>query len=175
MRTALLMACGAFVGLISPVMAADPIPTTADALQKRLATYDPRALAAAKHYYEQPAMKATLIATINAMTKTIFPMIAQQYPNLTPQGQAKLQQIIEDVMNARLDILEEISEVAMLDTLSTDEIVAWDKFASSPVGASILSKTPNMVQDVSSSMQPFGLDTAAAVDAEIKANAAELH
>jgi hypothetical protein len=175
MKTVLLMALGASIGLVSAAAAADPIPTTIDALQKRLATYDPRALAAAKHYYEQPAMKATLIATIHAMTKSIFPVIAQQYPNLTPQGQAKLQEIIDDVMSERLDILEEISEVAMLDTLSTDEIVAWDQFASSPVGESILSKTPNMVQDESSSMQPFGLDTAAAVEAEVKANAAELH
>jgi|SRR5579863_608788 len=175
MRAALLLALGASIGFISAAAAADPIPTTADALQKRLATYDPRALAAAKHYYEQPAMKSTLIATINAMTKTIVPMIAQQYPNMTPAGQAKLQQIIVDVMAKRLDVLEQISEVAMLDTLSTDEIVAWDQFASSPIGASILSKTPNMVEDVSSSMQPFGLDTAAAIEAEIKADAAELH
>ena len=150
------------------------LPTTSPALQKRLERYDPRAVAAARHYYTQPAIKAGMVAMTDNMNIAMSNIMAQQNPNLSPQQLEQAKKAIGDATRERLDLILQMSMVVALDTLSTDELVALDKFYSSPVGASIIAKMPKMTKALPAMMQTIMPDYMNDVKARLKSAGAEL-
>lgn len=124
--------------------AAEPIPADPPALQKRLASYDPAAVEAARHYYAAPARRAGLLKVFDSVQRHLLGDIAKQNPGLDKDVVAKTMSIATGSIGDRLDILTQMSMVAALDTLTTSELVALDKFYSSPEGLSIVAKMPQI-------------------------------
>lgn len=154
--------------------APDAVPTNGPALQKRLEKYDPRAVAAAKHYYSQPAMKAGLVAMTDNMNKAMSNIMAQQNPNLSPQQLEAARKAIGEATRDRLDLIMQMSMIVALDTLSTDELVALDNFYSSPQGSSIIAKMPRIAKALPAMMQTIMPDYMNDVKTRLKGTGAEL-
>ena len=150
------------------------VPTTGPALQKRLDHFDPKAVAAARHYYMQPAVKAGMVAMTDNMNIAMSNLVAQQNPSLSPQQLDKMRKIIGDATRDRLDLILQMSMVSALDTFSTQEIVALDNFYSSPEGAGILAKMPKLAKALPAMMHTIMPDYMADVKARLKQNGAEL-
>ena len=160
----------------SPTVALTPdsVPTDGPALQKRLERFDPKAVAAAKHYYMQPAVKAGMVAMTDNMNVAMSNLVAQQNPNLSPQQLEKMRTVIGQATRDRLDLMLQMSMVVALDTQSTDELVALDNFYSSPTGAGILAKMPKIAQSLPAMMRTIMPDYLNDVKARLKQNGAEL-
>ena len=159
---------------VLPALAQEGPPTTPPAIEKRLSAYDPRAVAAARHYYMQPAVKAGLVAVVDNMDKAMTGLVAQQNPSLSPQQQDKIRQIVGDVTKERFNLILEMSMISALDTFSTDELVALDTFYSSPMGASILSKMPQLSRRLPAMMQAIMPGYMNEVKEKVRQNGAEL-
>ena len=157
-----------------PAIAQDAVPTNVPALQKRLERYDPKAVAAAKHYYSQPAMKAGMIAITDNMNKAMSNIMAQQNPDLSPQQLEQARKAISEATRDRLDLIMQMSMIVALDTLTTDELVALDTFYSSPQGAGIISKMPKIAQALPAMMQAIMPGYMNDVKARLKGTGAEL-
>jgi hypothetical protein len=166
----------AALGLLSalPVRAAEPVPSTPSAIDKRLAAYDPRAVAAARHYYSTPALRSALVAMVDSVNKSMLGLVSQQNPGIAPDQLVKVQKIVGDAMKERLDLLQQMSMVVALDTFSTDELVALDKFYSSPEGASVLGKMPKLAAQMPAMMQAIIPDYLNDVKTKLKASGTEL-
>ena len=154
--------------------AAEPVPSTPSAIDKRLSNYDPRAVAAARHYYNLPALRTGLIAVIDSVNKSMIGMVAQQNPRLTPDQIGKVQQVVSDAMKERLTLLQQMSMVVALDTFTTDEMVALDAFYSSPEGSSVLGKMPRIAAQMPAMMQTIMPDYLNEIKAKLKASGTEL-
>ncbi|MDR3462875.1 MAG: DUF2059 domain-containing protein [Beijerinckiaceae bacterium] len=164
----------AFLVAASPLRAAEPVPTDRGALEKRLATYDPAAVKAARHYYGSPALKAGLVAVIDNVQKSMTGFVSKQNPSLSAEQLAKIQTIVRDSMNERLDLILEMSMVVALDTMTTPEIVALDQFYSSPLGSSIIAKLPQIAARMPSIMQAVMPDYINDIKTKLKAANPEL-
>jgi hypothetical protein len=164
------------VGVLTsvPARAVDSLPTTEPDIAKRLATFDPRAVAAAQHYYETPSIKTGLLAMVDNMNKGMIGLVTRNNPNLTPEQAAKVEVAVSDALKVRLDLLLRMNMVAALDTFSTDELVAMDKFYSSPEGASILQKMPKLSAQLPAMMRAFVPDYMNDVKARLKTSSPEL-
>jgi hypothetical protein len=163
-----------FMAAASPLRAAEPVPAERGALEKRLATYDPAAVAAARHYYGSPALKAGVVAIVDNIQKSMMGFVSQQNPTLSEEQLAKIQAITRSSMNERLDLILEMSMVVALDTLTTSEIVALDQFYSSPVGSSIVAKMPQIAARMPSIMQTIMPDYVNEIKTKLKAANPEL-
>ena len=108
----------------------DKALTKAD-VDARLAKFDPRAVAAARHYYENPQLKIMVLTMATTMGKTMAGLVAQKNPSLTPQVQAKVQEVVNQAMAGQIDLIQQLGMLAALQTFTTDEIVAVDGFYSS--------------------------------------------
>ena len=161
-------------GVPGGVQGGADVPTTGPALQKRLEHYDPKAVAAARHYYTQPAIKAGMVAMTDNMNTAMSNILAQQNPNLSPQQLEAARKAIGEATRDRLDLIMQMSMIVALDTLSTDELVALDNFYSSPVGASIIAKMPKMTRALPAMMQTIMPDYMNDVKARLKGTGAEL-
>lgn len=153
---------------------AELVPDNQSALEKRLASYDPKAVAAARHYFQQPAMKAGMIAMVDNVEKAMGGIVAQQNPGIGPEKLARLQSIAGEVMKERIDLLLEMNMVIALDAFTTGELVALDGFYSSPEGQQILVKMPKMTAQLPAIMKGIMPSYLAEVKAKMKANGAEL-
>ncbi len=150
-----------------------PIPANSAALQKRLATFDPKAVAAARHYYNQPAILAGMSAIVDNLQKAMTQQLARQNPTMPPEKVAKIQKIAGDAMKERLSLLLQMSMVNALEVMTPDEIEALDSFYSSPVGEKILKKLPQLSAALPSMIKTVMPDYLAEVQAKVKAVAAE--
>ena len=168
---ALVLALGAVDGA---ARAAEPVPANSSALEKRLQSYDPRAVAAARHYYGMPALKTGMIAMVDNLDKAMIAMVAKQNPNLSPQQAATIQKIVGDAMKARIDLLQDMSMVIALDTFTTDELVALDKFYSSPEGSSVVAKLPKLTAQMPAMIQSIMPDYLNEIKTKVKSAGAEL-
>ncbi len=164
------------VALGSPLTAhaIEPVPSETSAIEKRLATYDPAAVTAARHYYENPAIKTGLLAMVGNMNTAMMGFVSKSNPSLTPEQSAKIQQAVKDAMKDRLDLLLRMNMVAALDTFSTAELVAMDKFYASSEGAGILAKMPKLSAQLPAMMRAFVPDYMNDVKARLKASSPEL-
>lgn len=157
-----------------PARAAEPVPADHDALEKRLATYDPAALTAARHYYGSPAIKAGMLSVADNVERSMLNFIAKENPSLSQAQLAQIQTITRNALNERFDLMSEMTMVAALDTLTTQEIVAVDQFYSSPVGSSVLSKMPQIAARMPSIMQAIMPGYIAEIKTKLKAANPEL-
>jgi len=154
--------------------AAEPVPTDHAALEKRLATYDPAALAAARHYYASPVRQAALLKLFNNVQKRLLGDIAKQNPSFNKDQIAKTLAIANDAMKDRIVVLMDMSMVVALDTLTTSEIIALDKFYSSPEGLSIVAKLPQIGEQMQTSLKSVVPVYLSDVKAQLKASYPEL-
>ena len=133
-----------------------PLPTNEQALQKQLQTFDPGAVAAARHYYESPKVKDGILSVLTSLYPAI---IANQEKasgkKLSDADRMKLLAVLNRAMNENFDFLLRLNMVAALETLSTEQLVALDQFYSSPVGQGILDKMPKVSQRMPAIMQVF--------------------
>lgn len=146
---------------------------TPEALQKRLSQFDPRAVAAAKHYSESPQLKAGVLAMADSLGKAMMAMVARQQPGLSPDQQAKAQRAVTEALGEQFGLLQNVNMLATLETFSTDELVALDNFYSSPTGAAIMAKMPQLATRVGPTVQNLLPTLLNSVQAKLKAQGIE--
>ena len=143
-------------------------------LDKQLKSFDPKAVQAARHYYSQPALKAGIVAMTDNMGKAMMGFVAQQNPGLSQEQQAKARRVVGEVMRERIDLLLEMSMISALQTFTTDELVAMDKFYSSPVGMAITAKMPQLSAKLPAMMQAIMPDYLNEIRERMKKDGAEV-
>jgi hypothetical protein len=136
----------ALIPWLCSALGAFALDVTPDKFEEKLKTYDPAAVQAAREY-------AKTVGMVDMMQKSIPQMRA----GLTTQVKAKNPRIDENQLNLFFDaffksafvengpVLERATLLLVLDTLSKDEIVALNKFYSSPIGRSVLVKMPQFM------------------------------
>ena len=127
---------------------APDFPTDPAELDKQIGGFDPRAVAAAKHYWAQPIFRNELLQVTEDLYQQVVTVVEKQNPTLDATKMAKVEATVGDPMKRRLDLIVQMSVLAALKTFSTDELVALDKFYSSPEGKAIQSKTPKMMGQI---------------------------
>jgi hypothetical protein len=148
-----VVALALFVLPLSRVSAEDQKESVQATIEKRLQAFDPVAVAAARHYYESPALKSLLQAMLQQYTQIMETAARRANPGLDEATQREVSEAAHEVLNSRLDLIVEMSMVAVLEVLSTEEIVAVDKFYSSPVGVSVMTKLPQAMKRLPTMMQ----------------------
>jgi len=149
----------------------DSLPTS---IEKRLASFDPVAVTAARHYYESPTLKNAMKGAVPQIVQAVGVAIRQANPGLDEASRREALQAAEEAVSSKLDLMAEMSMVAALEAFSTEEIVALDKFYSSPVGASVMTKLPQVMGRLPAMMQvlmPLMIDD---LRAKMKANGKDL-
>lgn len=115
-------------------------------LAKKLSKYDPAAVKAALHYAETFNMKAVLGQSVGPVRDAIVKMVKEKNPGIEEATQKEFVEVFLRVMYVdNADYFAKYSLLLMLDTFSTEEIVAIDEFYSSDVGRSMLKKMPQMM------------------------------
>ena len=146
-----------------------PLPTSEQAVQEQLKTFDPAAVAAARHYYESPKMKEGMLSLLKSLYPTI---IANQEKasgkKVSEADRTKMLGVLDRAMNENFDLLLRLNMIAAVETLSTEQMVALDRFYSSPVGQGILDKMPRLSQRLPEIMQVFVPKFMGSVQAGIK-------
>jgi hypothetical protein len=148
---------------------APPSVPTAAALQKEIGGFDPRAVAAAKSYFEKDAVKVGLISVVDSVNQQVLALVGKENPKLTPAQSIEVQTVVRDAMKERLDLLIQMNILIALKTFTADELVALDKFYASPEGSAILVKMPKMMSQVPSVVQALIPDYLAEIKAKLKA------
>jgi hypothetical protein len=170
---ALVLACSIVAGYGS-LAPAETLPKNSAALEKQLATHDPKAVAAARHYYETPAIKTGMVAMLNNVTKSMLGLVSQQNPGLSQQQLTDVGQVVQQAMTDRLDLLIQMSMLVALDTFTTDELVAMDRFYSSPEGSGILAKMPKLAAQMPAMIQTIMPDYLNDIKTKMKEKGTEL-
>lgn len=151
-----------------------PIPSSAAALEQRFAGLAPKAVAAARYSFEQPAIRSGMLATSDDLEKAMGQTVARQNPSLSPDKIARLQTIVGDAMKERFDLSMRMNMVNGLDVLSTDDPVALDRFSSTPEDGRILAEMPKLTAALPTMMQSIVPGDVADLHRRMKQNGAEL-
>jgi hypothetical protein len=114
------------------------------ALEPELSKYDPRAVAAARHYFDSPAIKAGIIAIVSNIDSAVSDQLLKENPKFSPTKADQVKKVVDDSSADLVDLLMPMHIIAALDIYTPDELVALDDFYSSPLGASVLKKTPQL-------------------------------
>ncbi|HWG04028.1 MAG TPA: DUF2059 domain-containing protein, partial [Beijerinckiaceae bacterium] len=120
------------------------------------------------------AIKAGLVAIMNSVVKSVTDTVSRQNPALAQKQVTDVEEVVNEAMTERLDLLIDMSMVAALNTLSTDELVAMDKFYSTPEGVSILNKLPKIAAQMPAMMQAIIPDYLNEIRTKMKAKGTEL-
>jgi hypothetical protein len=125
-----------------------------DVFAQKLKSYDPEAVEAARSYARTFNFKNIMEKSVPALTQAATRQIKAKNPELTDQ---QINGFVEAFLKTALvdsaPVLEEASILMMLDIFNKDELIALDKFYSSPVGASIVKKIPIMMGRMPELMQ----------------------
>jgi hypothetical protein len=124
-----------------------------DALEKQLQSFDPAAVAAARHYYTSPVLKASMVGMIAKMTNAMGVVLDRANPGLDESKKKAALSIVQETLSDKLDLIIDLSMISALEVLSKDELIAIDKFYSSPVGQSVLVKMPQVMTRLPVMMQ----------------------
>jgi hypothetical protein len=147
-----------------------PLPTDMNQVQEQLKTFDPAAVAAARHYYQSPSVKGDLITMVKGLTPAIVESVEKQKgKTLEPAERQKVDAAVEKATQANFDLLIGLNTIAALETLSKDELIALDQFYTSPAGQSIVAKMPQLNQRLPGIFQVFMPKFSDSVEAEVKA------
>ena len=141
-----LMLCS----LAAPSVRADDLNASLD---KQLKSFDPEAVAAARHYYTSPVLRASMVAMIAKMTDAMGVILDRANPGLDATKKTAALSVVRETLNDKLDLMINLSMISALEVLSKDELVAVDKFYSSPVGQSVLVKMPQVMNRLPVMMQ----------------------
>jgi hypothetical protein len=122
-------------------------------IEKRLQSFDPAAVAAARHYYGSPVLKASLAAIIPRITQGLAVAIEKANPELDAASKQEALAAVQEAVSSKLDLITDMSMIAALEVLTKDELVAVDQFYSSPVGQSVVTKLPQVMSRLPTMMQ----------------------
>ena len=133
---AALFLCGQPVGAQTPT----PAP---GGYQDKLKTYDPAAVAAAESYAKTFNMRGMMEKSAPGVVRTLAEQLKAKNPGLTEdQNQKFFALFTQKFIADSSEVVEHAMILQMLDVFSKEELVAIDKFYSSPVGVSVLKKMP---------------------------------
>jgi hypothetical protein len=159
---------------LSPVRAQEQAENVATSIEKRLQSFDPAAVAAARHYYHSPLLQTAFKAMVPQMMRAMDAAIQQSNPNLDAAAKRETLDIAQEAVNGKIELITDLSMVAALEVFSKDELVAIDQFYSSAAGQSVLTKMPQVMSKLPSMMQvvmPLMLDD---LRAKLKAKGVDL-
>lgn len=122
-------------------------------IEKRLQSFDPQAVAAARHYYLSPLLKASFAAMIPKITEAMKTALKSANPGLDPEKERVAYQAVQEAVAGRLDLIIDISMVSALEVFSKEELTALDQFYSSSVGQSVLTKMPKVMENLPAMIQ----------------------
>jgi hypothetical protein len=115
--------------------------------QAKLKSYDPAAVAAASSYAKSFDMVGAYAKSAPRMAEGLTKQLKEKNPELTDD---QIKQFVDTFQHVALvdnaDVINHAVVMALLETFSPDEIVALDKFNSTPMGQSILKKFPIISQ-----------------------------
>jgi hypothetical protein len=139
-----------FLASSAPAARADDLDAS---IKKQLGTFDPAAVAAARHYYTSPVLKASMVAMISKMTDAMGVVLDRANPGLDESKKKAALSVVQETLNDKLDLIIDLSMISALQVLSKDDLIAIDKFYSSPVGQSVLVKMPLVMNRLPAMMQ----------------------
>jgi hypothetical protein len=143
-------------------------------IEKRLQSFDPAAVAAARHYCTSPLLKASFTAMIPKITEAMGTNLERTNPGLDPEKKRVVLEVVQEAVTARLDLMTDMAMIAVLEVYTKEELIALDQFYSSPVGQSVITKMPQVMNRLPAMMQvlvPLMLDD---LRAKIKAKGMDL-
>ena len=150
-----------------------PAPPTREALQKQIAGFDPKAVAAARHYFALPSVRSGLDQMMSNMDVAVGQQLARQNPSAPPEKLAQFKTIAAQSLKARSELILDMDLVNTLQSFTPAEVVALDTFYSSPEGASILSKMPKVMAALPNMVRSILPGYFADVEAKVKAAGGE--
>ena len=115
--------------------------------EQKLKGYDPESVAAARQYARAVDMKGMMAKVAPALRQQMIAAARAQNPNLSSaQIETFADAFVKSAFVDNAQAIEEASILMMMDIFDKDELVALGKFYGSPIGASILSKMPKMME-----------------------------
>ncbi len=138
---------------ILPAQAAEDQANLPASIEKRLTSFDPAAVAAARHYMTSPLLKASFTAMIPKITEAMADALQRSNPGLDPEKKRAAVAMAQEAVTARLDLIIDMSMIASLEVFSKEELMAIDQFYSSPAGQSVLTKMPKVMERLPATMQ----------------------
>jgi hypothetical protein len=115
--------------------------------EQKLKSYDPESIAAARQYARAADMKGMMARVAPTLRQQIIAGVRAQNPNLSSaQIETFADAFVKSAFVDNARALEDASILMMMDIFDKDELVALGKFYSSPIGASIMSKMPKMME-----------------------------
>jgi len=131
-------------GLAAAAFAA---PMTNDEYQAKLKTYNPAAVAAATNYAKTFDMVGGFAKNAPRMAEAMTKQLKEKNPGITDDQAKDFVETFEHVaLVDNADVINHAVTLALLESFNADEIIALDKFYSTPVGLSILKKFPTVTQ-----------------------------
>jgi hypothetical protein len=122
-------------------------------IEKRLASFDPEAVAAARHYYTSPLLKASFTAMMPKITEAMTVAMERANPGLDSEKKRAAMVAAQEAVAGRLDLIIDLSMISALEVFSKEELIAVDQFYASPVGQSVLTKMPKVMERLPAMMQ----------------------
>ncbi len=115
--------------------------------EQKLKAYDPESIAAARQYARAADMKGMMAKVAPTLRQQIIAGARAQNPNLSSaQIETFADAFVKSAFVDNAQAIEDASILLMMDIFDKDELVALGKFYSSPIGASIMSKMPKMME-----------------------------
>ena len=115
--------------------------------EQKLKAYDPESIAAARQYARAADMKGMMAKVAPTLRQQIIAGARAQNPNLSSaQIETFADAFVKSAFVDNAQAIEDASILMMMDIFDKDELVALGKFYSSPIGASIMSKMPKMME-----------------------------
>jgi hypothetical protein len=142
-HSALYAVGGAFAFAVTAVAA----PMTAEEYQTKLKAYDSAAVEAATHYAKTFNIMDGFVKTAPRMAENLKKQLKDKNPDISDD---QIKEFVDTFEHVALvddaEVIDHAVVLALLDTFSAEEIVALEKFYSTPVGQSILKKFPAIGQ-----------------------------
>ncbi len=117
-----------------------------EALDQKLKSFDPEAVAAAKSYLERANLRGMFEQAIPALATGLADEIRSKNPKMNDeQAREFMDAFLHSAFVDNADIVQDYYLIMWLEIFSKDELVAMNQFYSSQVGSSILKKMPMMM------------------------------
>jgi hypothetical protein len=136
-------------GLLCAALAATAFaaPMTNDEYQGKLKAYDPAAVEAATNYAKSFDMVGGFAKNAPKMAEGMTKALKEKNPGITDDQVKDFVETFEHVaLVDNADVINHAVVLALLESFSAEEIIALDKFYSTPVGQGILKKFPTVTQ-----------------------------
>jgi hypothetical protein len=143
-------------------------------IEKRLESFDPAAVAMARHYYTSPVLMAAFAAMLPKMAEAMDTAIKRANPEHYTPSLVAVRDATLEALGTRLDLVIDMAMTAALEAFSKEELIALDQFYSSPVGQSVITKMPQVMNRSPAMMQVLMPLTLEDVRAKMKVKGKDL-